>query len=64
MTDIRRVGDSGIHTVEGMVAGEQAAKYAKEREKEREKYETIKNKIKEQNTVKLGKIDDKFKTSK
>lgn len=64
MTDIKRFGDSGISTVEGIVAGEQAAKYAKEREIEQKKYETIKNKIKEQNTVKLGKINEKFNTSK
>jgi hypothetical protein len=60
MTDIRRVGDSGIHTVEGVVAGAAAAKYAREREIEQQKYEMIKNKIKENNSTKLGRIDDKF----
>lgn len=60
MTDIRRVGDSGIHTVEGMVAGDAAAKYAREREIEQQKYEMMKNKIKENNSTKLGRIDDKF----
>lgn len=60
MTDIRRVGDSGVHTVEGMVAGDAAAKYAREREIEQQKYEMMKNKIKENNSTKLGRIDDKF----
>jgi protein FAM50 len=53
----------GIHTVEGNVAGERAARLAKEREKEQQQYEAVKNKIKEQNSAKLGKIDDKFNTS-
>lgn len=60
MTDIRRFGDSGIHTVEGVVAGEKAAQYAKEREIEQQKYENIKNKIKENNSMKVGRIDEKF----
>jgi protein FAM50 len=64
MTDIRRIGDSGIHTVEGMVAGERAAKYAKEREIEQQKYESIKNKIKENHSAKLGRIDEKFSSGK
>ncbi len=64
MTDIRRVGDSGIHTIEGIVAGERAAKYAKEREIEQQKYEAIKNQIKENNSTKLGRIDDKFNAAK
>ena len=64
MTDISRVGDSGISTVEGLVAGEQAIKYAKEREKEKLKYENIKNKIKEQNNVRLENIHDKFKSER
>jgi hypothetical protein len=32
MTDIKRVGDAGIHTVEGNVAGLRAARLTKERD--------------------------------
>lgn len=34
MTDIKRVGDSGIHTVEGNVAGGRAAKLTKIRDQQ------------------------------
>ncbi len=60
MTDIRRVGDSGIHTIEGNVAGARAAELTKQREKEQAEYESVKNKIKHQNSVSVGRIDDKF----
>jgi protein FAM50 len=60
MTDIKRVGDTGIHTVEGNIAGSRAAKLTKQREKEKAEYEAIKNKIKEQNSATIGRIDDKF----
>ena len=60
MTDIRRVGDSGIHTVEGNIAGSRAAFLTKKRDKEAAEYEAEKNKIKEQNAAGVGRIDDKF----
>ena len=63
MTDIKRIGDSGIHTVEGNVAGGRAAQLTKQRDKEQAEYERLKNKIKEQNSASLGRIDDKFSSS-
>ena len=60
MTDIRRIGDSGVHTVEGNVAGGRAARLTKERDAQQAEYEAIKGKIKEQNAVGIGRIDDKF----
>ena len=60
MTDIKRIGDSGIHTVEGNLAGSRAAGLTKRREKEQQEYQNVKNQIKLQNTVAIGKIDDKF----
>lgn len=62
MTDIRRVGDSGVHTAEGTVAGSRALQLSNEREKQRLKYEQSKQWIKEQNAVTIGRIDDKFTT--
>jgi protein FAM50 len=47
MTDIRRIGDSGIHTVEGNVAGSRAARLTNERQKQKDEYEKIKTKIKD-----------------
>ena len=58
--DIRRVGDSGINTVEGNVAGARAARLTKEREKQGAEYEAAKNKIKNDNAAGVGRIDDKF----
>ena len=63
MTDIKRVGDSGVYTTEGMVAGNRAAILSKKREQEKAEYEREKNKIKAQGTVALGNIDDKFSSS-
>lgn len=60
MTDIKRVGDSGIHTVEGNIAGSRAARLTKQRDKEKAEYESVKNKIKEQNAAGVGRIDEKF----
>lgn len=62
MTDIRRIGDSGIHTVEGNVAGSRAARLTNEREKQRQEYESTKNKIKNDLNGGIGRIDDKFST--
>jgi len=63
MTDIKRIGDSGIHTVEGNLAGGKAARLSQQREKEQAEYERVKNKIKEQNSSLLGRIDEKFSSS-
>lgn len=63
MTDIRRVGDAGIHTVEGNVAGNRAVKLTKQRDAQKAEYEAVKNKIKEDNAAIIGKIDDKFSSA-
>ena len=42
------------------MAGARAARLTKEREQQRAEYEAVKNKIKEDNAVGLGRIDDKF----
>ncbi len=63
MTDVKRVGDSGIHTVEGTVAGNRAAVLTKQRDAQRAEYEAVKNKIKEDNAAGVGKIDDKFSSA-
>jgi protein FAM50 len=60
MTDIKRIGDAGIHTVEGNLAGTRAARLDKKRQSEQAQYEEVKNKIKLQNSVSIGRIDDKF----
>ena len=60
MTDIKRVGDAGIHTVEGNLAGSRAAGLSKKRDAGKAEYEEQKSKIKKQNSVLIGKIDDKF----
>lgn len=60
MTDIKRVGSSGVHTVEGTVAGRRAAELTKEREAQRAEYEALKSKIKAENAGGLARIDDKF----
>ena len=63
MTDIKRIGDSGIYTVEGNVAGTNAAIFTRERELQQQEYERIKKKIKEDNAITTGSInrmDSKF----
>lgn len=63
MTDIKRVGDTGIHTIEGNIAGDVAAQYSREREKQRQEYESLKNKIKNENKAVVGKITEKFSSA-
>ena len=63
MTDIKRYGDSGIHTVEGTVSGATALALSKEREKQVKEYEEKKRLIKEANAGGLGRLDDKFSTN-
>lgn len=63
MSDIKRVGDSGIHTVEGAVAGHKAALLSQQREKQQLEYEATKNKIKQENSSGVSRIDDKFSRS-
>jgi protein FAM50 len=64
MTDIRRVGDSGIHTVEGNVAGMRAAQFTRERDAQRAAYESVKNKIKEENATGVTRMDSKFSAAR
>ena len=59
--DIRRVGDAGIHTVEGNLAGRHAAHYAKEREKAQQLYESKKAQIKADNST-FKDMSSKFST--
>jgi protein FAM50 len=60
MTDIKRIGDSGIHTVEGNVAGSRAAQLTKERNLQQAEYEAVKKQIKDDNSHEIGRIDSKF----
>jgi protein FAM50 len=60
MADIKRHGDTGIHTVEGNLAGARAGRLTKQRDAQTAEYEAAKNKIKEQNASGVGRIDDKF----
>ena len=64
MTDIKRVGDTGIHTVEGTMAGSRAARLTQQREAQKAEYEAVKSKIKEANSVGVGRIDDKFNSGR
>lgn len=63
MTDIKVVADTGIYTVEGQVSGARAAALNKKREQDREKYEQLKQQIKNQNSLSVGRIDDKFRSA-
>ena len=60
MTDIKRVGDTGVFTVEGAVAGFRASKLTKKRDAQQAEYELAKDKIKQQNASSFSRIDDKF----
>ena len=55
-----RVGDAGVHTVEGTKAGSRAAGLTKQREQDQLAYEAKKRKIEEESARGVGKIDDKF----
>lgn len=63
MTDIRRVGESGVYTSEGNIAGDLAAQFTKEREKQQKEYESLKNRIKENNKAVVGQINEKFSSA-
>ncbi|CAK4083771.1 unnamed protein product [Aphanomyces euteiches] len=63
MSDIRRYGSSGIHTVEGNVAGSLAAQFAREREKQEKEYADKKKQI-EQENARASRIDKSFETHK
>jgi len=58
--DVKRVGDSGIHTSEGSVAGSRAVALAAQSDKARQEYEAVKASIQAQNAAGLGKIDERF----
>lgn len=55
-------GDTGIHTVEGNIAGAKAARYAKKREKDQQEYEAKKRKIQDESQRSVGTMDQKFKS--
>lgn len=59
-SNIKRVGEAGVYTVEGNVAGGRAARLTKEREKQQQEYEDQKNKVKQINAADLSRINDKF----
>ena len=52
--------DTGIHTVEGNLAGERAARLSKKRAEDQAEYEAKKRKIEEDAALGVRKIDDKF----
>lgn len=56
--------NTGIHTVEGNLAGRRAAQLTKKREKDQQEYEAKKRKIQEEGQKGLSHIDDKFKSVK
>lgn len=60
MADIKRFGDSGIHTVEGNVAGSRAAALTREREKQKAEYDAMKSKIRVENATDIANMDKKF----
>lgn len=59
-SDIRRVGETGVHTVEGNLAGSRAAQLTKQREKQLADYEAKKSHIKQLHSADLSRINDKF----
>ena len=52
--------DTGIHTVEGNLAGDRAARLTKKRAEDQAVYEAKKRKIEEDAALGVRKIDDKF----
>lgn len=56
-------GDTGIHTVEGNLAGHKAARLTKKREKDQQEFEAKKLKMQADAQKGTGAIDDKFKSS-
>lgn len=59
-SDIRRVGETGVHTIEGNLAGSRAAQLTKQREKQQAEYEAKKSQIKQLHSTDLSRINDKF----
>ena len=64
MSDIKQVGDTGIYTAEGCVAGSVAASLALQRDKEREDYERRRCQIKAENNVAVKDFGSKFSVAK
>eukprot|EP01039_Chlorochromonas_danica_P001875 gene1877-2052_t len=62
-SDIKRVGDAGVHTVEGNLAGSRAAAMTRQREKQRQEYEAQKEQIKKTHAADLSRIDSKFSSA-
>ena len=61
--DIKRVGDAGVHTVEGAVAGSRAARLTAEREEQVRQYNATKNEIQSQNKS-ISSFGSKFSAGK
>ncbi|KAF4320616.1 hypothetical protein BBO99_00004805 [Phytophthora kernoviae] len=61
MTGIERFGTSGVHTVEGNVAGSRAAKLTKQREQQQKEYEEKRQDIEKANR-RGTRIDDNFQS--
>jgi protein FAM50 len=59
-SDIRRVGEAGVHTVEGNIAGSRAATLTKQRDQQAAEYEAQKQKIKHNSLTDLSRISSKF----
>lgn len=53
-------GDTGIHTVEGNLAGARAAKLTQKREKDQQAFEAKKRKIQEESERSVGDFGQKF----
>lgn len=61
MADLSRYGSSGVHTVEGSVAGRRAARLTKQREQQQQEFEQRKQEI--QRTNERGaRIDQNFES--
>ncbi|EQC28602.1 hypothetical protein SDRG_13681 [Saprolegnia diclina VS20] len=59
MSDLRRYGSSGVHTVEGVVAGKRAASLAKQREQQEQEFVAKKQQIAADN-ARGSRIDKSF----
>lgn len=62
-SDIRRIGEAGVHTVEGNIAGARAAALTKQRGQQAAEYEAQKQKIKQDSLAGVSNISNKFDTA-
>lgn len=63
MSDIKRFNQTGVHTIEGNMAGDLAAYFSKQSQAQQEEYELMKIRIKNNQNTTLKNINDKFSTS-